>query len=129
MTQHITLAEVKAACRKAYKEERLLAQDPTIPDYAYKRVSADGIERCCAIGTVLNDESLNLIMAAGLHNCTINNPSHRGNDASLKDVISWDVDEQKQLGTIQVFHDEWLGRVRDMYPHHTTEASFLKAIA
>ena len=56
--QHITLAEVKAACRDAYKVGTLLAQqtDKTL-DYGYRVSLNDGSFCFCAIGVVLTPET------------------------------------------------------------------------
>ncbi len=56
MTQHITLAEVKSACQKAYKEKRLIAQNvqEVGADYGYCLLD----KYVCAIGAALTSETL-----------------------------------------------------------------------
>lgn len=58
--QHITLKEVKAACRKAYAERRLIAQHSD--QYAYRDLAG----HVCAIGAALSDKTLDLIEEEGL---------------------------------------------------------------
>ena len=103
MTQLITVNEVKAACRKAYVEKRLLAQDPDPSAYGYRILGDDGVVRVCAIGAVLNDGTLNAIDARGQHSRTISNSySYAGY------AFSWDEAEALDLIVIQQAHDHWL---------------------
>lgn len=105
MTQHITVEEVKAACRTAYKEKRLIAQDPDPVPYGYRISGSDGVVRVCAIGAVLNEGTLNVIDTRGLHSRTIFSSygSGKGDHA-----FSWNHDEKEDLIAIQRSHDYWL---------------------
>lgn len=95
MIQHITLEEVKAAARLAYKEGRLLAQAGTQSVCYYKKG-----EFVCAIGAVLSEESLAEVerkgfMDAGIHKLL----DHR--------IISCPSGSGAELNNLQNLHDNW----------------------
>lgn len=98
MTQHITVEEVKAACRIAYAEKRLLAQNTVFQSsYGYLR---DG--RVCAIGAALTDETMKLVEQFGLHRTSISDGEE------LRKAFTWDDAEEEELMLIQISHDCWL---------------------
>ena len=99
--QHITLAEVKEACRKAYAENRLLAQNPSEKEYGY---SIRG--NVCAIGAALTPETLSVIDSLHGHWWTLNESKNQIQD---NEVFSWAEEEHKPLVGIQKAHDTWLG--------------------
>ncbi len=111
MTQHITLEGVKAACRKAYEEDRLLAQSSGPGEYGYRMLDDDGKERCCAIGAALTLETLDSIEEANCQTHTIKHPQGMIADHSLRNHFSWDREEDSDLRDIQQAHDNWMGRV------------------
>ena len=123
MTQHITLEEVKIACRTAYAEKRLLAQDPNSMAYGYRITGCDGVVRVCAIGAVLNDGTLNAIDARGLHSRTISS-SHSSDDHAF----CWNEEEKMDLMEIQRSHDHWLRDVMDGEDSGFVEKYFMKKI-
>ncbi len=99
MVQHITLAGVKAACRKAYKKGTLLAQNETKDD---KCVYFNG-EYACAIGVALEPE-----IQIAIHQSDSN---EKGIDACADFRINgyfwWDADEHVAILSIQKAHDLW----------------------
>ena len=132
MTQYIKLNEVKIACRKAYARKRLLAQDPEGPGYAYRLVSGDGVERCCAIGAALDPATLDAIDRLTLGSATLKNPNSMHREHSLRDVIDWDRKEAVELMEIQKLHDSWLGDIKDLacwYRSEDSERKFVQAIS
>lgn len=114
MTQHITLAEVKAACRKAYAEGRLIAQDVDGKFHGY-RVG----DRVCAIGAALTDETHQIIDEESLAAEIIIDPDYSLYDDHhlINTAFSWDEEDQKALFEIQNLHDNWTGaRMSDVCP-------------
>jgi len=93
--QHITLAEVRAACIKAYDENRLAAQniDHSDMSYYYKR-GKNG----CAIGVALTLETSNLIPQTTM---TLKD------SPNLKEAFTWNDDDFEELSRIQTAHDGW----------------------
>ncbi len=97
--QHITLAETKAACRKAHAEGRLLAQAEWHSPYGYRIGTL-----VCAIGAVLDNETLDAMD---------NNPDIRHITlgtlpSKLSDYFTWDNEEYDDLSRLQTLHDKWL---------------------
>ena len=108
MTQHITLKEVEAACRTAYKENRLIAQGPTSIDYGYQVLGEDKVVRVCAIGAALTDETLEVISTKKLQQVPIGAIIRE-----TESLISWDADDFQELVHIQQCHDRWLDDMRN----------------
>lgn len=127
MTQLITVDEVKVACRKAYKENRLIAQDPKFSVYGYQLLGSDDVIRVCAIGAALNDEAIETICEKSLQWCTISNPTGISGE-SITSAFHWNEDEKMDLMEIQLAHDEWLGNVRDDEYPSISEREFKRVI-
>ena len=100
--QHITLSEVKAACLVAHKDGRLLAQAP-FGSYAYSRVDEDGGTLVCAIGAVLNPETLEMIEMEDLNCATLETDPN----ALHEIAFTWSSEEFESLRGIQKSHDSW----------------------
>lgn len=102
MVQHITITEVKAACRKAYDEGRLLAQNAEIGARCLYIGSGD---YCCAIGVALTDETRKLL----LEDDDLNKMGISfGNAFPLRNCFTWSEEEMVVLEDIQNAHDSWL---------------------
>jgi hypothetical protein len=97
MPQHITLEEVKVACRKAYAAGTLLAQNK---DQSRDCVYRSGVYKC-AIGVALNDATLDKITTKEHNRSKIN-------DYSIRKFIQIDDDELDQIVEIQLAHDNWM---------------------
>ena len=95
--QHITLEEVKASCRQAYSEGRLVFQN-TGDEYGY----SIGNSRC-AIGSALTYDTLCYIEGHCLQTYVIGKNSI-AHDA-LRRAFTWDDEEEKELSQIQSLHD------------------------
>jgi hypothetical protein len=96
----ITLEQVKAACRKAYDEKRLLAQNTPI-QYGYSR---DGF--VCAIGAALSPATLDMIEEdSNLENLQEAIVGMYEFNHSIAHVLP---EEEGDLFTIQGVHDQWL---------------------
>ncbi len=131
MIQLITMDGVKAACCKAYKENRLIAQDPAPSDYGYQLLGSDDTVRVCAIGAALDDEAIEKINELGLHSCTISSPRKSitlSEEIRIELAFSWDENEKEDLMEIQLAHDEWLGNVRDDEYPSISEREFKRVI-
>lgn len=98
MLQHITLDEVKSACREAYPEQRLAAQGPSTSEYFYR---ADGYG--CAIGVALTDKTVELITEPGWTLAI--------DSKELSECFTWPHSELEQLSKIQSAHDMWQSHV------------------
>ena len=103
--QHITLEEVKAGCRREYEAKTLLFQNFT-GSYGYEIRTYNGGLRVshCAIGTVLNQESLDAIDLGSLQTIILNIEDSEMS-ASLRKVVSWNENEEEELFRIQKLHD------------------------
>jgi hypothetical protein len=99
LTQHITLEEVKVACRKAYATGTLLAQNKDKIDIlvCYYRI----LGYKCAIGVALNKATLDDIVSKGHNGSNIDN-------FSLRELIHIDDNELDQIQKIQYAHDCWM---------------------
>lgn len=112
MPQHLTLAEVKAACRQAYADRRLLAQHPRPGGqcrYSYRNLR-------CAIGAALSPSTLCEITLARQQEVTIRTLITEG-------FVTVPTDEVWALRDIQTKHDRWL-----FHELESDEEKFLSAI-
>ena len=111
LRQTLTLAEVKAACRRYYDMSKLIAQHPKPRKRRLVFVSPDGYR--CAVGAALSDETI----AKGI--------------ITLGDyVINVDIlyaDNESKIGSIMLTHDSWASatepHIREYY-----EREFLRMI-
>jgi len=101
--QHITLAEVKIAAKKAYQEGKLLAQSH-LDLYGYE---IQGF--VCAIGAGLTPETLEQIFEKDIQSDTIaERPDLSG---PIEELIIFDEKDRLGLHTLQRAHDRWFGTV------------------
>jgi hypothetical protein len=116
----LTLENVKAACRKAYKARMLLAQHPHL-EYGYERRDKNRVYHC-AIGCALDRPTLDNINENNEHSNLISGLFNTG-------VVEVDFAELSALMEIQQAHDNWL-RDRKISPRYKTEYRyyFLKLI-
>lgn len=100
MMQHITLAGVKTAAKKAYDAGNLIAQN-NIHEYFYRRGDI-----CCAIGAALTPHTARAITLSKLNGCMVNSKSRiKGN--YITDFITVSDDEMGRIRMIQLTHDDW----------------------
>jgi hypothetical protein len=95
--QALTLEGVKAACREAYRNDELLAQDPKNEACRYVHEG-----RRCAIGVALSDETLRIIAERGLMTSPITELD------TLGIVTVEDRSELHWIEHIQGLHDAWV---------------------
>ncbi len=96
--QHITVKQVQEACRKAYDEKRLAAQDMENNLYYYQHGDFG-----CAIGVALSPESAALIPDQAI---VLESSDHHYN-SSFENAFSWLDEELTKLADIQKKHDFW----------------------
>lgn len=107
MIQYITLEEVKAACRLAYAEDRLLAQDAEGTYYGYQITDKKGKVRVCAIGAALTSKTQKFIHDSIMESEVIPYAKDIQNP-SIQDAFTWDEVDQDALHDIQNAHDKWM---------------------
>jgi hypothetical protein len=97
-TQHLTLAGVKRAARRAYRARRLTAQHPTPTKRmcVYEKGSYS-----CAIGAALNKHTIAAIRES---NC---NEGTSVDQLRVRGLITVDADELGPISVIQNMHDSW----------------------
>ncbi len=101
MIQHITLAEVKSACLKAYSEGTLLAQNVISDTRCYYFDGRFG----CAIGVALSDE----VRQQLYEDQYINGQAiQQSGFERLQKFFTWNEQEVFKLSQIQGAHDNWL---------------------
>ena len=96
--QHISVQEVKAACRKAYDAGNLIAQSA---NHVYAYEGRGGIK--CAIGCALTDATLGAIDVHKLQRVTLGEDEH-----TKRLPFTFDPAEFDELCAIQSAHDVWL---------------------
>lgn len=105
----VDLEKVKKACRVYYRNKLLLAQRSDADEYGYRIIDeSDGKDYRCAIGTVLDEETLEKIDLGYLHEITIEDAEN-----ALDGIIAYDPLEKEQLVSIQQEHDMWLRSIID----------------
>ena len=102
MTQHLTLAGVKAKAIEYYNAGKLTAQDPGIGClYSSREMTCR-----CAIGASLSEETLKEVFEAHVNYKKINSLRE-------KKIISYSDSEHLELTFIQMAHDRWCRKAMD----------------
>lgn len=117
MLQHINLAEVKIAARKAYDAGNLLAQHPEKATYFYRRADI-----CCAIGACLTPETLAIIDDNGFE-CEVVQAVDYGD--GVDSAFTMSESEREYIIDIQSAHDQWANAVRGKRETSELKARFL----
>lgn len=123
----LTLSEVKAACREAYKNRTLIAQHPHV-DYGYERGRFG--QWHCAIGCALNRETLDAIIKEDLQQTVLATEPvvPDSPQARLLSLIQVPAHERHEIYAIQTAHDAWLGSSGNRQEQYRERTDFLKLI-
>jgi len=116
--QHITIAEVRLAAKKAYDAGNLLAQHPEMTEYFYRRDNT-----CCAVGACLTPETGRYVDFLGL-NCEV----VQSFDSDTDNAFTMSEGDRPHIMAIQGAHDVWAKAARGAavgYSAHQLKRKFL----
>lgn len=112
--QHITVDDVKRACRTAIAFKRLQAQEGLRNSCMYRTPSGCG----CAVGVTLTKKTIDEILSRGLNGVGV---------ADLVDKGVITTDDLDEIECIQNHHDWWVNAIKGLFEQEKRQA-FLRLI-